>query len=182
MQVPDFGSAHPGTPSEGPSSWQHAVVHTGDRAGTLYPRPSPALMFERSGLISVTDHLGHLILLFLGFKFPLLCLNSPTKRDPWKTSPLPPQGKQDPGPSLSAGNLGLPVWPGLLCNFKVPSVENLCVLKVPPRLLPKASCNHSQKQQEWCSHSTGEWRPETHTEHIFTGIFCLHLDLFYVFG
>ena len=89
-------------------------------------------MFERSGLISVTDHLGHLFLLFLSFKFQLLCLNSPTKRDPWKPSPLPPQWKQTPKAPLSAGNLGLAVWPGLLRNFQVPSVENLCVLKDPP--------------------------------------------------
>ena len=119
-------------------------------------------MFERSGLISVTDHLDHLFLLFLSFKFLFLCLNSPKKRDPWKPKPLPTSEKTGPQvPSLSAGYPGLAVWPGLLRNFQVLLVENLCS-QSPPVVTAEGVCNHRKKQQDWCSHSAGAWQPRPH--------------------
>lgn len=166
MQVPGFGSARPGTPSEGPAGSNTLSSTHEAEPGTPYTHPSLAPMLERSGLISVTDHWGHLFLLFLSFKFLLLCLNSPTKRDPWKPKPLPTsENTGHQVPSLSAGDPGLAVWPGLLCNFQVLPVENLYFFKVPSGLLPRASCNHSKNQEGWSSRSAGDGR-DPHRAHF----------------
>ena len=104
-------------------------------------------MFEGSGLISVTDHLGHLFLLFLSFKFRLLCLKSPTKRDPWKPKPPPTSVKTGPQAPLS-----LPATLVLPCDLQVLSVESLCS-QSPPTVTAEGVCNHSKEQQDGYGHT-----------------------------